>query len=232
MILLFFLISCKQVDEPISDLSQDLAKRVYLAVNMPAQLSFLAYGLGHYANSGCPIVEQIDNTMTYYGDCTWDQGELEGSVTFSDSNVDWNNWSMSFGDDTIVAINGTQVLVDDTMTTNIDVEADVKSVPILPEGQGSYVYTDYTIINWFGFLGDPSSESPDSQISGNLEISDLDKFQVTGEFFEDQECDTFIDEANITLEGDQITYSYQIDSSVCDTCIKWSTDEYSGEFCL
>jgi hypothetical protein len=211
-----------------------LAERVWMATQMPQQLPLLTFGLSHYGAEGCPVVTQTEDELLLTGDCTWSQGELLGSVSFTATSVIWNDWSMSFGDGTVVAVSGEQILgTTGGLTTDMAVIAEVNAVPVLPEGSGSYTYVDYVVTDWLAYLGDPDAEGTSSDLLGTMVIEDVDSFTVNGTFTEEQRCMAYVDSADLSLEGLELLLSYTVTPEPCDACVDWAVEgSEAGTFCL
>ncbi len=211
-----------------------LAEQIYMAINMPQQLPLLTYGLSHYAAEGCPVVTQSDDVVLLTGDCSWSQGELQGSVSFTATSVTWNDWSMSFGDGTVVAVSGEQQLGETgSLTSDMVVVANVLAVPILPSGSGTYTYADYVVTDWMAYLGDPESEGDASDLLGTMEIEGLDSFNVNGTFTEAGQCDAYLDSLNLNVDGLKLMLGYTVTPDPCDACVDWDNNgSEAGSFCL
>lgn len=207
------------------------AQDLLLALLMPMELPGLTTGLAHFSSNGCPEVVQSEDALVLVGDCAWDQGELEGSVSFGQTEIVWDAWSMSFGDGTVVAVDGQQVLrTDGAMVSDLLVEADVRQVPLLPAGQDRYTFTAHRLDDWDAWATGASPAAV--ALSGTMALDSLGPFALGGGFEDDGACPKFWDRVDLRLEGsDALTIGS--DPDPCDLCFHWVEDQGGeGDFCL
>jgi hypothetical protein len=227
--------SAQQLDdtgEPAADGLGERAQDLFLALLMPMELPGLTTGLVHFSDNGCPVVEESEGVMIVHGDCAWEQGELEGSVSFSDTAILWDDWSMSFGDGTVVAVSGQQQLDEDgAMVSDLLVEADVRQLPLLPSGVDRYTFTGHRISDWDAYAS-AGTEAVTVELSGELELDSLERFTLSGAFHDTAVCPGFWDSVDLTLQGaDAITFTS--DPAICDLCFHWElASGGQGDFCL
>ncbi|MBN2799962.1 MAG: hypothetical protein JXX28_12520 [Deltaproteobacteria bacterium] len=225
---LVLLLGCAAPQDPGVDTGAEIyteeqVEIAFYALNFIGELPNLAYGLAAYADGGCPVVTESEDTLTLTGDCAWAQGELLGSVSFGATAVIWDGWSMSLGDGTVITADGTQLQgIDGAVSAELHLTAHVVQMPLLPAGDHTVDYLALSTLQ--GATG--------VSFSGGMDIAGVDRFQVSGDFSDQGRCDLMIDHVDLTLRGVGSIH-YATEAEPCDACLDWSIAEGgAGQLCL